>query len=316
MHELGTREDARVGPQAGERAVEVVDERVLGAVAVHRNAAGGDDPRAMRRRQVREIGARRAIDGNVREEDGRYVVRRLLPSRVVDTIALHERLQHARLAAARSRVEVVEGHARYARLGRQSRSGARRRLGSVDASGPVAAQRAAGLRRDREALRARDRQHDAHLRARRAVGLAGGAADEERVGDSERLQANLVLLRIGADKAPDNALGEVGQPHVADGGRVDLDVAPYGDVDLPQCEVLQWLYRPAHPADAHALHGVRAVVGELVVIPLGHIKAHILRTSACVALHRRRASQHEEAIELFVAESWLLAHGEDGVVPG
>ena len=41
-----------------------------------------------------------------------------------------------------------------------------------------------------------------------------------------------MLLRVRSDKAPDEPLLEVGQPHVTEHGRVRLRVAPDGDLDL------------------------------------------------------------------------------------
>ena len=74
IHVLSAREDGRVRTKAGERAVEIVKQDVLRTVAVHRDALTRVDPLAVRRREVREVGARFGIDRDLPEKVRRYCV--------------------------------------------------------------------------------------------------------------------------------------------------------------------------------------------------------------------------------------------------
>ena len=71
VHELCASKDRGVLAEASKRAVEIVDDHVLRAVAVHRDALGRGDPLAKRRVQRREMGARVGVNGRPAEEERR-----------------------------------------------------------------------------------------------------------------------------------------------------------------------------------------------------------------------------------------------------
>eukprot|EP00964_Phaeocystis_antarctica_P020425 scaffold11299_cov40-Phaeocystis_antarctica.AAC.2 len=194
----------------------------------------------------------------------------------------------------------------------------------------MAAQWAAGLRRDREPLGPCDGQHDAHTHARAAVGVALGAAHQEAVHDAERLHAHGVRLRVGSDEAPDETLLEVREAQARpEDGSVRLGVAPHPDLDLvgigarakgqgqgwgegegsdrdldhPQREVGDRRDEAAEERGAHLAYGVAAVVVEPVgpVVPRRKLVAYRGRARPRVAVEVGRAPEYVEGVPLGVA---------------